>query len=125
MRKGLEFASQQMPRTQSQLGGLVRLVGCTHARTHTHTHTRMHITHTACYTWVVLKCILLVGKAKLKLFSCETMSWIFLKRIPLQYMQATNKAVNIDSYPIWQEAHQQQTQLRRQIINKLIYNKTN
>ena len=64
MRKGLEFAPQQMPGTQSQLGGLVGLVGGrwkiawvglwgpqslsqghNHYTTYTYTHTRAH-THT-------------------------------------------------------------------------------
>ncbi len=80
MRKGLEFAPQQMPGPQSQLGGLVGLVGGrgrktrwkvarvglnsgpqalsqrtqpVHptATTHTHTHTHTHIhTHTHTHT---------------------------------------------------------------------------
>ncbi len=42
LRKGLEFAPQQMPGTQSQLGGLVGGHTHTHTRTtHTHTHAAM------------------------------------------------------------------------------------
>ncbi len=68
MRKGLEFAPQQIPGTQSQLGGLVGLAGpeprtqplyhtathtntCIHIRyTHIHMHTYIHIyIHTHAY----------------------------------------------------------------------------